>query len=290
MFPESSMFSKILENIKGDFSKSNNNNNNNFNSENNYNQESFQERAKSSLNRKNVFSSKYSLPEMKQINHKNEPKNKLINMKNTSYNQTIFYNSNREANNNNNNREPYLFSFNNSSNRADLNNPANNININHSYNNYNSNLIQKEFNKNFKKSEKFDINNFRLSNEDFTYSNNFDNMKLPDKNEESKNIALEKTQTNNNNNKNHNYDNNINDFNNNFHLDTDKLESEKLIHNYRLQLNKELLRRLYEEREKENIRDKLLNNAKDHNERKKMEQRFIFERAQASSEIIQINE
>ena len=70
----------------------------------------------------------------------------------------------------------------------------------------------------------------------------------------------------------------------------EKENLEKLIYNFRLDLNKELLRKLFEEREKENIREKLLLNAKDLKERKKMEQRFIYERAQASSEIIVINE
>jgi len=284
------MFSKILDNIRGDFSKSNNNFN--MNDYNNYNKSnSIQERAKSSLNRKNNFSTKYSLPEMKEINNKNQTNNKLINKKNTLFNHTNFYNSNKEANN----KETHLFMYNNNNSKADLNNPySNNNHINNSYNNYkncNSNLIQQEFNTKIKKSEKFDINNFKLSNDDFQYSNNFDNMKIDVKSTEKKIIASEKTQKffnidDNNNDNNYNSNNHDSDY----HVDTEKFDPKKLIDDYRLQLNKELLRRLYEEREKEHIRDKILANSRDHSEQRKIEQRFIFERAQASSDIIKINE
>jgi hypothetical protein len=267
MFPDSPVFSKILENIKEDFSKPSQ-----FNNINCY-PEPIQERAKSSMNRKNVVSTKYSLSEIKQINFKNEPKNKFIKKKNSnSFNQTAC-NSNREAYNINI-KEGHLLSFNNQNNPSKTemkDSQSNNFNNN----NNNFNLRQQENNKEFKKSEKFNINNFMLSNEDFIYSNNLDVVKISKNNQNKKNLNFEKT-------------NRIND--SNYDVTREKIDHEKLINDYRLQLNKKLLRRLYEEREKETIRDKLLTNARDNNERKKMEKRFIFERAQASTEIIELNE
>lgn len=74
------------------------------------------------------------------------------------------------------------------------------------------------------------------------------------------------------------------------YLQGDEINEEKLIHDYRLSLNKELLRRLFEEREKENLRENVLRTTRDLNERKNLEKRYIYERSKASSEIIMINE
>ena len=254
MFPNSPLFSKILDNMKSDFSKISVNNNPVHPIQTN--------RAKSSLNRKNVYSTKYSLPEMKQINIIQE-KNNVKNIRTSQTYNTNLYKTNIETNNYNN-ADPLLFSFSNNKEK----------NFANSYNNDSSN-----FNKTVKKNDKFNINNFKLSSDDFHYKNNFDNMNNVNKNNYNnfQNLISEKSHKNNN-------DSNVN------YNELEKIDPEKLIHDYRLQLNKEILRRLYEEREKENIRDKLLNNARDYSERKKLEQRFIFERAQASAEIIQINE
>lgn len=271
MFPDSPMFSKILENIKGDFSKSSQTNKH-------HNPEIIQERPKSSLNRKNVYSTKYSLPEMRQINSNYAAKNKFKVMKNSdSFNQ-MAYDSNMEAYENNN-KEAHLFSFNNRPNLSNKSNFENKLlnknNFGKSCQNNYANSFQKEYNSVINRKDKFDINNFMLNNEDFHYSNKLENKEFNEKNKTKGNIKLQKID-------------NIN--NSDYKIETDKIDYEKLVHDYRLQLNKELLRRLFEEREKETIRDKLLNNARDNNERKKMEQRFIYERAQASAEIIQINE
>lgn len=61
------------------------------------------------------------------------------------------------------------------------------------------------------------------------------------------------------------------------------------MNDYRLELNRELLRILAEEREKEDEREKLLQYAETQAERNKMEERFTYERAESSQKIMEFN-
>jgi hypothetical protein len=62
------------------------------------------------------------------------------------------------------------------------------------------------------------------------------------------------------------------------------------VEEYRLKLNQSLLMKLAEERQKEDDREKALNNARDEHERNKLEKQFGLERAQASNRIVKYNE
>jgi len=238
------MFSKIIENLKGDFSKFSQNKNNDFVSSS----EQIKERAKSSKNSKNIYPSKYSLSDTQQSNKKNGV---------TKNDNTTNYQSLNE-NNLNMNKDQNTFNKNiNSANFSSSNIDNKNL----------KNTSSQEFIKQIKNNDKFNLDNFKLSNSDFHYNNNF---------ESSQNMQII-------------YDNIENNSLNPIKVN-ENFDAEKSIHDYRLQLNKELLRRLYEEREKENIRDKLLKNIKNNFDRKKLEQRFIIERAEASADIVKINE
>lgn len=247
MFPDSPMFSKILDNLKSDLSKqysSNSNNNNpNLNTEGPM-------RAKSSLNRKNILNKKYALNDIKQINTNN-------NIINHTYNNTY----DKYGLNNNTNTNPYQNLF---SSHSNFSNPGIQENLFR-----NSSL---NFNKTLKPKENFNINNYRLSYQDF---GSISNSNHP--NAETHNNKFAK-------------DKDIKNYKSETDAPKEFKSKEKLIEEYRLQLNKELLRKLHEEKEKEKLRENLLNSAKDKAEKKKMEERFIFERAVASNEIILINE
>jgi hypothetical protein len=70
----------------------------------------------------------------------------------------------------------------------------------------------------------------------------------------------------------------------------DEKEIEKKINEYRLKLNQNLLKLLSEERQKEDERERILAVTNDPAERKKLEQYFGYERAQASNKVVKFNE
>lgn len=214
MFPNSATLGKLLEQIKGDFSKNT--------------EKAFE------LNNGNI--------------NLNRPKSgNLIKKKNQSM-------SNFNSNNNNNinsNFEIYNQNFKKTFNTS--------INQNSSRINYDFPVASKKNKKNNldDSNSNFNLNSYKFSPKEINFEDFF-----AKKNED----ANEK------------------------YLKGDKINEEKLINDYRLSLNKELLRRLFEEREKENLRENLLRTTMDLNEKKNLEKRFVNERVQSSSEIIMINE
>ncbi len=62
------------------------------------------------------------------------------------------------------------------------------------------------------------------------------------------------------------------------------------IEEFKMKQNQILLTKLSEERQKEDDREKAINNAKDSAERSKLETQFGIERAQASARIVRYNE
>ncbi len=72
-----------------------------------------------------------------------------------------------------------------------------------------------------------------------------------------------------------------------------KLTEEEIIakvEEFKMKQNQILLTKLAEERQKEDDREKALNNARDNTERSKLETQFGIERAQASARIVRYNE
>jgi hypothetical protein len=62
------------------------------------------------------------------------------------------------------------------------------------------------------------------------------------------------------------------------------------VEEFKMKQNQILLTKLAEERQKEDDREKALNNARDNAERSKLETQFGIERAQASARIVRYNE
>jgi hypothetical protein len=67
-------------------------------------------------------------------------------------------------------------------------------------------------------------------------------------------------------------------------------EINQKVEEYKLKLNQNLLSKLADERQKEDNREKALNNASNPDERSKLEKLFGNERAEASNRIVKYNE
>lgn len=229
------MFSKIIENFNKDqipLSLSNNDYEDHF-----IEKESTKKRPKTTLHRKNELNSDFLINE---TNKKFENLNVL------------------------NPKESEAFRNKNPKNQKNIeigkveNNPPN-ITKKH-----NILYFSENFGANDKQNDKVNLEKFKLSNDDFHYSREFDDIK---------------------NFNNNNYNNKINE-----KKKIDSIDKQKLIEEYRKQLNKKLINRLNEEKEKEEIREKTFNNTKDSKKRKKLEERYNYERALATAEIVKIEE
>ncbi len=78
-----------------------------------------------------------------------------------------------------------------------------------------------------------------------------------------------------------------------YKIGKNKLSEEEItakVEEFKIKQNQILLTRLAEERQKEDDREKAINNAKDSAERTKLETQFGIERAQASARIVRYNE
>jgi hypothetical protein len=78
-----------------------------------------------------------------------------------------------------------------------------------------------------------------------------------------------------------------------YNIEKVKLSEEEItakVEEFKIKQNQILLTRLAEERQKEDDREKTINNAKDNGERTKLETQFGIERAQASARIVRYNE
>ncbi len=250
------MLSKLLDQIKGDFSK-----NTELAYELSKDNKKIKKRPKSA-----IFASKtsrnYNINKHKNNQNQNHINNHSINnleiyINNNNINHNNIYNNNNNNNSNSNkNSKKINFNFPEISKKNNKNDYfSNDININTNFIS-NSNMNTK-INMNMNNDDNNIYNNFDINKYKFSYQ---DFLEIKDK-----------------------------ETNDKFYNGV-KINEEKLINNYRLSLNKELLRRLFEEREKENIRENILKSTKNIDERKNLEKRYIHERAIASSEIILINE
>ena len=238
----------------------------------------------SSGDKKNFVSNENStsnLFKIKNINLK-ESKENTINKNINDYNEKKDYiEKKNKFNNIEKNNKSNSIEKNNKYNKIEINNKTNNIEKNNKSINIEKNNKINSIEKN-NKSISFEINNKSNSIEKNNRSNNIENNQNIEK--EGKNNVLNNEKKN---------DKENNNLNNNNLTKMKKISEEEIrirINQLRTKLNKDLVELISTEKQKEELREQILNSLKTKQEKKKLEKSFGLERLKVTEKIMKKND